>query len=282
MRIAFIILAHQYPAQLLRLVKSLHHPNFDCWVHLDNKCRARDFKAVLETKNVFAVQPRLSLDWGNFNIVQAMINSLKAASSSSENYEYYHFLSGLDYPLQSPQLFLGYLQKHVGYEFVGNRPLEESQQNILRVTKYHFNNVINPVGTILERFANNILPPRKFPYPFEIRKGPQWMTLSHEAVVYLLGFIRSNPKYSGYFHYVLAPDEFFFQTILYNSPFREQMKNQIFHYIDWSEQKKCPKTLTINDKERLLASSFFFARKFDAEKKSAILDILDEKNKRIE
>jgi hypothetical protein len=279
MKVAYIILAHQYPQQLLRLVQRLEHPAFDCWIHLDDKCRIAEYKEVFEIKNVFAVQTRLGLSWGHFNIVQAMINCLKESFNSIEDYNYFIFLSGMDYPLHSPVIFLNYLKDHAGNEFIGNRPLNESQQNMIRITNYHFNNLSHPFGKITERIANKIFPKRKFPYPFEIRKGPQWMTLSRAAVAYILDFIFRNPTYSAWFKFVLAPDEFFFQTILYNSPFREKMKNHIFHYIDWSEQKKSPKTLTIEDKEKLLASPLFFARKFDEKSDHTILDVLDEKIK---
>ncbi len=277
MRIAFIILAHQNPQQLLRLVKSLQHPSVDCWIHLDKRSIAADFKEVFGQENVFAVELRVKVSWGCFSVVEAMINSLQAAISYHDRYDYFHFLSGQDYPLQPVSFFLKYLQVNTGYDFVGNRPLEESTQNIARFKNYHFNEIKQPFKSVIERSVNYLFPKRRFPFSFAIRKGPQWMTLTKKAVEYILDFTKKNPAYSNYFKRTHAPDEFFFQTILYNSPFIHQLKNQIFHYIDWSEQKKNPKTLTIADKEKLLASDHFFARKFNSRIDNIILDEIDKK-----
>jgi hypothetical protein len=277
MKIACIILAHQNQEQLVRLLNRLSHPSIDCWVHIDGKCDPQLFSWMSTMENVFEIKPRLNLRWGNYNIVQAMINGLKSSISFKEKYNYFHFMSGMDYPLQSTQLFLNYLQENPGIDFIGNRKLEESQQNIERINRYHFNNLNQPVRKIAEALINKILPQRKCPYSFEIRKGPQWMTLTRESVEYILNFIGKNKSFAKFFHYVLAPDEFFFQTILYNSPLKDKMKNHIFHHIDWSEQSRSPKTFTMQDKEKLLTSELFFARKFDISKDEEILDVLDKR-----
>jgi hypothetical protein len=277
MKIACIILAHQNPDQLLRLLKRLNHPSIDCWVHIDSKCDPQLFSGLSKMENVFEIAPRLNLDWGNYNIVQAMINGLESSISFREKYDYFHFMSGMDYLLQPTQLFFNYLQQNNGIDFIGNRPLEESKQNIERIRRYHFNNLNQPARKIAEALINKILPKRKLQYSFEIRKGPQWMTLTRESVDYILGFIGTNKSFAKFFQYVLAPDEFFFQTILFNSPLKHKMKDHIFHYIDWSENKKSPKTFTAADKDKLLSSELFFARKFDALKEEEILDILDKR-----
>jgi hypothetical protein len=134
-----------------------------------------------------------------------------------------------------------------------------------------------PARRLLEKAVNRILPERIFPYPYVIRKGPQWMCLTMGAVKYTLDFVSKNPRYGRYFRTVHAPDEFFFQTILYNSSFRPKLRNEIFHYIDWSEKKKNPKTLTIEDLDKLNASPLFFARKFDMAVDTSILNKLDER-----
>jgi len=282
MKIACIILAHQNPAQLIRLLERLQHPSIDCWVHIDSKCDSQLFSAINKMENVFEIKPRLNLRWGNFNIVQAMINGLTSSISSKEKYDYFQFMSGMDYTLQPTQLFLNYLQANPAIDFIGNRPLEESKENTERIHRYYFNNLNQPAKRIAEALISKILPKRKLPYLFAIRKGPQWMTLTRTSVEYILSFIDTNKSFAKFFQHVLAPDEFFFQTILYNSPLKHKMKDHIFHYVDWTERKKSPKTFTIKDKEKLLSTELFFARKFDCNVDTAILDMLDEKINKLE
>lgn len=277
MQVAFIILAHTNPEQLLRLVERIAHKDCDCWIHIDQKSERRQFEKTFSLPNCFEVKPSLPLEWGHFNIVQAMINGLKEAFEAEIKYDYFQFLSGMDYPLQQIRLFVDYLDQNSGTDFIGNRPLEESKQNIERFYHYHFNDMDGLLRRIAEAAVRRLLPARKFPFAFEVRKGPQWMTLSRDAVAYILQFLKAYPSYSSYFKRVLAPDEFFFQTILYNSERKGKMKNHIVHHIDWSENKKSPKTFTMNNKDILLNSPLFFARKFDENIDKDVLNVLDEK-----
>jgi hypothetical protein len=260
-----------------RLVKRLAHPDVDCWLHIDRKCDIADFRDILRMRQVYFIEPRIKVSWGNYSIVQAMLNGMRAVLNSSGEYGYVNFLSGQDYPLQPQDRLLDYLSDHLGHEFIGNRPYDESNQNVERMHRYHFTGADYPGRLFLQRAVNALLPGRTFPYDFTIRKGPQWMTLTTAAILYMLEFVSENPRYRRYFKWVHAPDEFFFQTILYNSPFREKMRNQIFHHIDWSEGKKNPKTFTIEDRECLMASGQLFARKFDISVDLQILDLLDKR-----
>lgn len=194
MKVACIILAHKYPQQLKRLITAISHPSIHFWVHIDRKSNLSDFNEIFELQNVFRIQPTTRVDWGCYNTVECMLNCLKAASNASERYEYYQFLSGMDYPIQPIQSYLDYLSQNKGNQFIGNRPLEESLQNINRFNDYHFNKLNHTARRLIEKLANTILRPRKFPQPFEIRKGPQWMALNHAAVTYLLQFSKSTKE----------------------------------------------------------------------------------------
>ena len=277
MKIAHIILVHKNPEQVARLIRRLSHPDVDCWVHVDRKCDIAGFGDISRMDNVYLTEPRVTVKWAGYSIVRAMLNGMRAVLNSSEEYDYVNFLSGQDYPLQPADRLLHYLSDHNGYEFVGNRPYGETEQNVERVHKYHFTGAGFPGRQLLQRAVNVLLPDRRLPYDFIIRKGPQWMTLTTAAILHILEFVSENPRYSRYFKWVHAPDEFFFQTILYNSPFRAKMRNQIFHHIDWSEGKKNPKTFTIEDRERLVTSGQLFARKFDMSVDLQILDLLDKR-----
>jgi hypothetical protein len=67
-----------------------------------------------------------------------------------------------------------------------------------------------------------------------------------------------------------------FQTILFASPFKSQMINDNMRYIDWSAGGASPKTLTIDDRTLIGNSGKFFARKFNQDTDSKILDWIDQ------
>ena len=49
-----------------------------------------------------------------------------------------------------------------------------------------------------------------------------------------------------------------------NSPFSEN-RTDYLHYIDWSEGKNSPKTLTCGDLDKMFSSGKLMARKIDSE-----------------
>lgn len=277
MKIAHIILVHKNPEQIFRLIKRLYHPDIDCWIHVDKKSNTNYFKQIITGTNVYFVTDNIQVDWANYNTVQAMLLCLQQVLDSNKNYEYINFLSGQDYLLQPPNNFLNYLKANSGQQFLGIQPYDVSEQNIRRIRKYHFHSYNFWGKVFFERIVNKIMPDRKFPYPYQIKKGPQWFAINHAAADYILAFVSKNDSYVNYFKKVHIADEFFFQTILFNSFFKTTIKDELFHYTDWSENKKNPKLLTMLDKEILKKSSAFFARKFDINVDTAILDYIDEK-----
>jgi hypothetical protein len=101
-------------------------------------------------------------------------------------------------------------------------------------------------------------------------------TITLESAKYILSYLKKNPDIEQFFKLTWAPEEIFFQTVLYNSPFNAAMVNNNLRYIDWSEGNAIPKTFTINDFKTLQGSGKLFARKFNMNKDERILTALDE------
>lgn len=72
------------------------------------------------------------------------------------------------------------------------------------------------------------------------------------------------------FGFGLCADELFLQTIIMNSPFRNNLVNDSLRYIDWERGK--PYTFIDEDYNILMASNKLFARKFDYKKSPKIVD----------
>lgn len=249
----------------------------DCWVHVDKKSTADEFRKSIIHRNVYFVTPSQSVEWGCFSTVEAMLYSLKQVTEySSAKYDYINFLSGQDYPLQQPSSFLHYLDINEDYEYMGITPYQVSSDFVRRIHKYDLRSYSFPGKILVERILNKLISTRKFPYDFDIRKGPQWITITRSAACYFIDFVSKNPAYINYFRKVHIADEFFFQTILFNSSFKGKIIDKLFHYTDWSEYKSHPKLLTVDDYNQLTNSSdCFFARKFDMNIDVKILDLLD-------
>lgn len=276
MKVACVLLVHKNPGQIARLIERLTHPDIDCWVHIDKKCDSKEFRTALSVnKHVFFVPGNINIGWGCYNMVEAMLLAIRGALDTNDKYDYVSFLSGQDYLLKPPHEFLKYLTENNGREFMSIQKLEASPGYMVRIKKYHFNGYSFPAKKLLQKFVNKVLPDRKFPDSLEVRKGSQWITISGNACKYVLAFIDKNPRVKNYFKWVDSPDEFFFQTILFNSDFRNNIYDGVFHFTNWSQHNKHPKLLTMQDREELWSSYYFFARKFDINTDEEILNLID-------
>ena len=103
-------------------------------------------------------------------------------------------------------------------------------------------------------------------------------TLSLECAVYVVNFIDSNPKLSNFLRLTWGSDEFIFQSIIMDSPFKDNVINKNYRYIDWPEGGARPRVLGTEDFEKLIASDSIFARKLDINTDENIFDLLDKAN----
>lgn len=84
---------------------------------------------------------------------------------------------------------------------------------------------------------------RKFPTEFIPYGGSAWWCLSKDAIQYIYNFVKENEEFVEFFDYVFLPDEIFFQTILLNSPLKENIVNQSLTYDNWIAGGSHPKIL---------------------------------------
>jgi hypothetical protein len=83
-----------------------------------------------------------------------------------------------------------------------------------------------------------------------------------------------------FFNFVFVPDESMFQMLLLASPLRETLVNEDLRFLNWDRFH--PETLVAEDLESMRASAKLFARKFDDEVDSDVLDALDRDQPRSE
>ncbi|MEO6150549.1 MAG: beta-1,6-N-acetylglucosaminyltransferase [Mucilaginibacter sp.] len=280
MKIAHLILAHSQPGQLKRLIGRLAHPDADIYIHLDEKTPMQPFEQLQKLPNVFFVTNRIKVHWGTFAIVQATINGFREIIRSGKEYSYVNLLSGQDYPLKSAEEIHQFLNANPGKAFMNALVAETHWLEALpRVQLYHFNSFRFPGRFMLQKLVNKIAPPRKMPDGLVLVGRSQWFTITAQHVKYILNYWDKHPALQRFMKLTWAPDEFIFQTLLYNSKFKGDMVDDDLRYIDWSGGGASPKTLVMEDAEKLTTSGKYFARKFDEMKDSAVMDLLDSRIK---
>ncbi len=276
MRIAHLILTHGNPEHLHRLIKRLQHKNADFFIHVDLKTDINPFLHLENLGQVYFVRPRVNVYWGGYSIVEATLNGIDCLLQN-KRYDYINLLSGQDYPLKDTYTIHKFLKDNPGKVFTEFQSIDnEWTEAIPRIKKYFLTDTPFIGSTFLANIISTLMPARKLPKGMVGVGRSQWFTMSTLHANNLVDYLLDYPEIQQYFKHTWGSDEFFFQTMIYNSDYKSDMVNNNLRYIDWSEGKASPKTLTIDDADKLLKSGKLFARKFDSKIDSKILDYLDE------
>jgi hypothetical protein len=281
MRIAYIIMAHKEPQQIERLIKKFKHQPFDFYLHIDKKIDLGPFEYLARLPHVYFVKNRVRVRWASYSFLLAVQQSIFQILKSGISYDFISIMSGQDYPISPVTDIYSSLENNIGKNFICFEDDGEWWNHAMsRINKYHFTNFGFRGRYRIQFLINALLPNRKFPLPYKLYGGPRamCMTLSTDCAAYVADFMNSNNKLRRFVRFTWGPDEFVIPTLVMNSKFRQTVVNDNFYYIDWSKGGSNPKTLTVEDYDKMKRSGKMFARKFDIRQDHAILDLLDGKS----
>ncbi|PSV23004.1 beta-1,6-N-acetylglucosaminyltransferase [Photobacterium kishitanii] len=250
MKIAYLITVHDNPKQLSLLISKIKSDFSDIFIHVDKKCNIDDFKNdlvlnELYDSNVIFIRDRISVEWMGFSQVQSTLNLINY-SMTHDDYKYFVFLSGSDYPLKSNKdiydLFLNSNKEYLSFWKIEDRPSWKHKIEYyypidkIGIRNWKSNYKKNVFSFIywggffsFRKFAKK----RKY-FPDIIPYGGSgWWMLTKDCCKYILDYVSSNKSFVSYYKYTHAPDEMFFQTIIMNSEYNKNV-NMFNDYLSWS------------------------------------------------
>jgi len=212
MRIAYVILAHQLPEQLVRLVCALDAPGARFLIHINRRSDDAVQRAarlgLAERANVVFLR-RHKLYWGGFGHVQATLEGLDELYRSETDFDYVVLLTGQDYPIKPVAEIETTLARSDGRSFMAVDRLPGGWVDGMDRIRYrHWRKIGRPRGWHLR------LPiARRFPLGLEPWGGSSYWWLSRAAADHVRAFRAEHPSYTRFFRHVDVPDEIFFHTI---------------------------------------------------------------------
>ncbi|MCR5774869.1 MAG: beta-1,6-N-acetylglucosaminyltransferase [Lachnospiraceae bacterium] len=274
---AVIITAYKDPEMLYRLCGELDREHFSIFIHIDKRY-IRDFDAGrLKAGGNVEVYSEYATTWGSIKHLYAILLLLKKAVSHNE-VSYIHIISGQDYPVHDireaendNRIYLSdapvpeerYRQYNIcGMFDQGKRAAEDLYRRSVRLQK-----LIGIRRCRLGEYES-------------IYKGTVWSSMPKAAAEYALdkageqGFLKDLRT-------TYIPEEFFFQTIFFNSPeWRERVVRNNRRYVVWDKRDglKAPAVLDERDIEAIRGTDAWFARKMDSVLSAGLLDMLDREN----
>lgn len=296
LKLAYIVSCHKNPSQINRMIMALDlnqvEAASDFYIHIDKKSNIRS--KILTADNIFLIDDskRINVRWGQISLVDTVLTLLRAVIDSKIEYDYIWFISGQDYPIKSKRDIALFFKENFGKNFM--HCLDNESKIYRRFLKR--NTICFPgwiesphlLIKILRRLYIYVTGGACYTFPFFKRKpishdymkfyfGAQWFCVTYQCAKYILDYLNKFPSYYKFFKSAEIPDECFFQTIFFNSPFCKESLDYLC-YVDWNEHKRHPRVLTTKDFVNLNNSKYLIARKFDSSVDNEIFNILDRHN----
>lgn len=278
---AFLILAHNQPNHLRKLLSALQDKDFYCFLHIDAKQPLHPFRELAsDFKNVFLLLDRVNVAWGGFSLVKAQLYLLMAARNFPVQFHRYSYLSAADYPVQPISAIKEVLARENNFVQCGT--VDPSHAHYERFTKYYLIDELpllfpykNQAGELEKKmapFLNKAMESfdrdfnASYPKPelfSKLYRGANWISITQDFTDYLLDISRHRADIIEYFKYTRHPDESFFHTIFMHSPLRHthrRLMQHNLHYVDFNANPG-PKVLNEEDLDIIRSTPALFARK---------------------
>ena len=284
-RHAYLILAHTNFGQLRKLIELLDDPRNDIFVHVDRHASFNTDKwdKVCRSSRLIFLKDRIGVNWGGISIMRAELKLLKEATRTQQ-YDFYHLLSGMDLPIKNQDRIHEFFGAHSGKEFINFWEFKNTTSS-----RFHYYTLFpEGAGFFVTNFLNNVFKGLQMAVGFKINKdvdfrfASQWFSITDSLARYVLS---KEDWLEKVFKHTNTCDEIFLATLVWGSEYRDRVyikdavkattiNNSNMRFIDWSrgESIRHPWTFRIDDWDLLMSVPHFWARKFDERVDSQIID----------
>jgi hypothetical protein len=280
---------HKEPMLLNRILNRLEHENHYFLINIDSKSLQKvELEAVVKEHNNVLGITKLNVMHGGFSQISCTVEQMKMALVSPIKFDYFHTISGQDYPCVDADKFDMFFQNNDRSYMMMDT--DQDIENWLyskykeRLEHWKFWDVFNDpisrklhIAGVFNRLTHWI--PRKCDFLNEIWGGWNWFSLRRDAVSYLTDYIEEHPDFYYRFKFTHCCDELIYSTIL--NPVSEKyriVRRNSLRYIQWHptrSYKSLPLILNINELQDIRKSGALFCRKVELQESEALLDALD-------
>lgn len=269
-KLAYVITAHTNPPQLLRLLGAIEAPGTAVALHIDAKANpelhqaARRYADAHQNTTVIASE---SIIWGSWRLAHAQIRGLRELLRASGEWDYCINLTGQDYPLKTqPQIAQALAEGPAGANYLEILDFDKASANARKRLEYWWAPWRGRMKKLWRR--------RRQP-DFKVYWGSNYFALTRAACEKLASGDATR-RMEKTFRFTLCSDELILQNALMHGAgeLRDSFINKTFRKLTWTGGWH-PRTYTIADRDELLSSDAWFARKFDTSVDASILDAID-------
>lgn len=273
-RHAFLIMAHEEPELLQRLIDRIDHDRVDIYLHIDRKAPFDGSAITTRRSRLISTEPRLDVRWGHISQVEAEFAMLETSAES--DYSYRHIISGTHWPLKPIGEILAWFDACGGLSVL---PEGEWTDTELRhkLGYYHFSLRLlrsrNRLAAAAGRLWHTLTLAMqrgwvRRDYSYFHGKHSNWVSVGRDD---LPAVLQSKAYVLRRMHHAFCADEIFIPAILHACGSDCLISPDVL-FTDFTPAG--PRTLTDVDLDALTASGCLFARKVHLPESAALIDQL--------
>ena len=268
MRQAILITAYRDMPQLQRLVEWFD-TDFELFIHLDKRCQ--EDISWMNGQSSLHLYRRYAVEWGDYRHLKAILLLMREAYCHTD-LEYFHLITGSDYPIPPLAQFKAFCEAHRTDNYLEHFPLPHAdwgkEGGLNRINYYWLSpNSTRSKGALLIRKLVNLQRrfgiKRGFKYfNGKLYGGGTYWSVSREAIKVALDYLDKCPDYLRRFRHTSIAEEICLPTLWCNSGI--SLINDYMRYIDWGPDGANPQVLTEKDYNNIVSSGALFARKMES------------------
>lgn len=273
-RIAYILLCHKDPAGIIAQARQLVDAGDCVAIHFDARASAADFRLIREAldglEGVTFARRRIRCGWGEWSLVAATLEGVKAALAAFPEATHLYMLSGDCMAIKSHRYAHSFLDaRDVDYiesfDFFTSGWIKTGLREERLIYRHYFNER-NSKRLFYASFEaqRRLGLTRRIPSDLRVMIGSQWWCLRRATVERIMAFLAERPDVVRFFSTTWIPDETFFQTLVRHLVPEAEIVSRTLTFLMFTDYGM-PVNFYNDHYDLLLSQDYLFARKISSE-----------------
>ncbi|MDO5706364.1 MAG: DUF5928 domain-containing protein [Paracoccus sp. (in: a-proteobacteria)] len=273
-RIAFILLCHKDPKGIVAQARRLTETGDFIAIHFDARAKSEDYARISEelvdNPRVTFARKRVRCGWGEWSLVDATLQAVRAAAMDFPQATHFYMLSGDCMPVKSAEFARDLLDRDdcdyiESFDFFESDWIKTGIKEERLIYRHWFNERRHK--TLFYRsmeLQQRMGWSRPVPEGMRVMIGSQWWCLRRETIEKILTFCDQRRDVMRFFATTWIPDETFFQTLVPHLVPRGQIRTRTLTFLMFTDYGM-PVTFYNDHYDLLLGQDYLFARKISPE-----------------
>ncbi|WP_395541670.1 DUF5928 domain-containing protein [Neotabrizicola sp. sgz301269] len=268
--IAYILLCHKDPDGIIAQAQRLTAAGDCIAIHFDARARREDYdriRAVLaDNPGVVFARRRVKCGWGEWSLVDASLQAIRAAVAAFPRATHFYMLSGDCMPIKSAEYARAFLEREdvdyiESFDFHNSDWIKTGIKEERLIYRHWFNERTQKAWFYRSlAWQKRLGLERKIPADLVMQIGSQWWCLRRRTVEWVLDFIAKRRDVMRFFRTSWIPDETFFQTLVRHLVPEQEIRTRPLTFLMFTDYGM-PLTFYNDHYDLLLSQDYLFARK---------------------